>query len=195
MEDSRIVSLIKSGRLSGYQLPSLVNEALKIGSLQSLNMILAHVQDLDEADLTKFMIFCLSSDQVDTMQTLRDVLKRPFSRIRMMRCLKNFGTLQVEALMTILLGLLESEHESLAFRWISVLIDAHYTIMLIQPVFLPLLKQLHEYIGRALVIDEIAETSTGLIQSVMQSKPSELVADPFRKVITNDYIVERSIDL
>lgn len=195
LQDSRIVSLVETGKLSSWQIPSLVNEALKIESRDSLNLILTHVHDLRETDLTKILIVCLSSKQEDLLQTLLYVFKRPFSRLRMVRCLKNFGTVQVESLFSILLGLRDSEHESLAYQWISILIDAHYTIMLIQPVFLPLLKQLHEYIEQSLQIDELAESSAGLIHSLIVSKPSNLTACSTRKVITTDYIVDRSIDL
>jgi hypothetical protein len=195
IQDSRVTALIETGLLSSWQVPSLVNEALKIESRDYLNLILTHVQDLRETDLTKILILCLSSEQEVPLQMLLNVFKRPFSRIRMVRCLKNFGTVQVEVLFSFLLGLLDSEHESLAYQWISTVIDAHYTIMLLQPVFLPLLKQLHEHIGQALQINEIAESSAGLIHSLIVSTPSSRTTNSTRAVITNDYIVDRSIDL
>ncbi len=186
-----VTTLIKSGRLSIARCPTLLNELLKKKDEASIILLLNHVNDLSEVDYSKILLFSLTNEcKIDLLQM---IMEKPVLPLQMAACLRNFGSNQLYSFLEYLLDRLASEETKMSLKWISLLIDAHFSLLSMQPIFLPLLKRLHETINELLVHDQYAE---GIIPILSALKTAEFVSKPSSVLtITSDYYVDRQIDI
>lgn len=181
-----IRACLETGRVSAWRSPNLVDACIQNGFDQMVSLIPVHVRDLKEEDLAKLLLFALTHhDQAMLMETMR----LPFRRPQMISFVKGFGTIQLQALLDVLLGMLGDATDGLALRWIALLMDAHYTLFVLQPAFLSQLKALHEAVAAALLADEMAEALSGLIKQTRRTKPKKTA--PVSKL----YALVKGIDL
>lgn len=190
---------IRGGHVSAWKVPRLLNKCIQEQSVEGLVAIVEHVKDLREMDIAKVLLFALSQADLGTAELLQRVLRLPFRRFMMAAYLKSFGTAQVLALLDVLVGLLPSARADLALTWASLLIDTHYTLLAVQPVFLPVLKQLHETVAEALHEDEMAEGVAGAVRALVACRIDASRGGALQSgaltVVTPDYFVERSVEL
>lgn len=199
--DSRIFDLIRSGRLSASRVPSLLNESLRVGSIEALSHFVEHVADMSESDQVKIILFCLTTEAEGIQELLLAVLKKPFRKQLIVGYLRNFGTLQIQSLLDILLALLKDggNDDALAHTWLSLLIDTHFTLLVMQPAFMSQLKEMHELVVEALQAEVAIEETFGLVHALLTAGPGSRRADlgqnRNRIIVTDDYIIERDLDL
>jgi len=209
--DGRLLCLLQSGHISAYRMPSLVNECIRYKAFSVLHAFLAHCKDVRELDIAKVVLFSLGeleASPVEARALFLVAIQKPFRRGIMVAYLKHFGSQQVESLLRVLLELQQesegsseespdSDLPSLAVEWTSILLDAQYTLLALQPAFLPLLKQLHERVGEALLLDGLVTRAYSLVQGLQRFTACPLSTTKNEKHLDllPDYTVERSIDL
>lgn len=192
--ERKLDEAITGGRISAWRCPNLVDKLIASGMTEELSKVLGNVKDLREIDLTKIILYSLNSDD---QSLFKQILRQPYQSSVMLKYLKNFGTTQILGIFEKLSKVIFAS-ESLrnpALKFMALILDAHFALLVMQPIFLSILKELHEYIDMQLTEEFNAEDLLGLVKSLKYIRNGSRTIPSNRIRITEDYFVENSIDL
>lgn len=187
-----LVKILSTGNLSLWNNPGVVDLLISKNNSELLKCAVENIKDFKEADIAKVILYAL---QTKDSSLLLLVIQKPFRYEIMLEYLKKFGTLQIQAILQELKSIvLEApECKIYAMNVISLILDSHFTLLAMQPIFFPILRELHETIGNLIVDSNSVEAILSLLKSIQYAprKPTRLN----RLNISDSYIVEKYLDI
>jgi len=187
-----LVNILSTGNLSLWNNPAIIDLLISNSNSELLKCAVENVIDFKEADIAKAILYAL---QTKDSSLLHLVIQKPYRYEIMLVYLKKFGTLQIQAILQELKSMLleTPECKQYAMPFISLILDSHFTLLAMQPIFFPILCELHGIIGDLIVDTNLVEALVSLLQSIkyVPRKPAQLN----RLYISDSYIVEKYLDI
>ena len=190
---SNISKLLRTGHISSFRVPELLDICLRSSDVDIIETILNCVKDIQPDDLAKCLIFLLP--RLDTEQVkciVADLVSQEFNRDKMISCFKTFGSVQIQLLLDLLIAMMEEGLVD-SSNWLSLLLDTHVSLLVLQPLFFPYLKKIHEvlggYVGEIEQVENIYSLLTGITEPIGSIEGKNFASS------ANQYGVASALDL
>lgn len=190
-------AFLKSGKVSAWCSPDFIDFVIEKKDPKLLSLLLSNVTDLRELEVLRVNLLVLKELPAN-LDLVMQALSYPFRTSQMISQLKSMTTPDIMSFLESIIKLADLEDISrldILFSWTSHLIDAHYALLVMQPVFYPLLQKLHQLLEMHLEIDNCQEETFGLLQSISNANPTI-----YENAISGlgqslEYYIEKSVEL
>lgn len=165
-----ITALLRTGHVSSFRSPQLLDHLLLLGEIECIRLYLTCVKDIRAGDLAKCLLFLLS--QTESTPQLKQVMSliftKEFNSAEMTSSLREFGSIQTQTLLGMLVESFQEGHE-FATIWLSLVIDAQFSLMILQPLFFPFLKAIHELLAQSIQETTELESMYSMVAEIVKS--------------------------